>query len=43
MGQEECYGEQYGHTQSSTEPINQQYYTDGKNSHLFNFIYTFNT
>ncbi|KAM4572058.1 calcium-responsive transactivator-like [Fundulus diaphanus] len=29
MGQDEFYGEQYGHTQSSTEPINQQYYTDG--------------
>ncbi|XP_054901956.1 calcium-responsive transactivator-like [Poeciliopsis prolifica] len=29
MGQDECYGEQYGHTQSSTESINQQYYADG--------------
>ncbi|PWA31651.1 hypothetical protein CCH79_00006621, partial [Gambusia affinis] len=29
MGQDERYGEQYGHTQSSTEPINQQYYADG--------------
>ncbi|KAM4737108.1 calcium-responsive transactivator-like [Anableps anableps] len=29
MGQDECYGEHYGHTQSSTEPINQQYYADG--------------
>ncbi|XP_015235596.1 PREDICTED: calcium-responsive transactivator isoform X2 [Cyprinodon variegatus] len=31
MGQEEFYGEQYGHTQNSTELTNQQYYTDGKN------------
>lgn len=29
MGQEEFYGEQYGHTPSSSEPINQQYYPDG--------------
>ncbi|XP_029477569.1 calcium-responsive transactivator-like isoform X6 [Oncorhynchus nerka] len=29
MGQDEFYGEQYGHTQSSSEPINQQYYPDG--------------
>ncbi|KAK3519468.1 hypothetical protein QTP70_030631, partial [Hemibagrus guttatus] len=28
MGQEEFYGEQYGHTPSSSEPINQQYYPD---------------
>ncbi|XP_035594126.2 calcium-responsive transactivator-like isoform X5 [Oncorhynchus keta] len=30
MGQDEFYGEQYGHTQSSSEPINQQYYPDGQ-------------
>ncbi|XP_018612124.1 calcium-responsive transactivator-like isoform X1 [Scleropages formosus] len=29
MGQDEFYGEQYGHSQSSSEPINQQYYPDG--------------
>ncbi|XP_072552244.1 calcium-responsive transactivator-like isoform X1 [Salminus brasiliensis] len=29
MGQEEFYGEQYGHTASSSEPLNQQYYPDG--------------
>lgn len=29
MGQEEFYGEQYGHTQSSSEPVSQQYYSDG--------------
>lgn len=29
MGQEEFYGEQYGHAPSSSEPINQQYYPDG--------------
>ncbi|XP_072571823.1 calcium-responsive transactivator isoform X2 [Paramormyrops kingsleyae] len=28
-GQDEFYGEQYGHSQSSNEPINQQYYPDG--------------
>uniref|UniRef100_A0A8C6UZ05 SS18L1 subunit of BAF chromatin remodeling complex n=1 Tax=Neogobius melanostomus TaxID=47308 RepID=A0A8C6UZ05_9GOBI len=29
MGQDEFYGEQYGHTQNSSELINQQYYPDG--------------
>lgn len=29
LGQEEFYGGQYGHSQSSSEPINQQYYPDG--------------
>lgn len=33
MGQDEFYGEQYGHTQSSSEPINQQYYPDGNHAH----------
>lgn len=32
MGQDEFYGEQYGHTQSSSEPINQQYYPDGNHA-----------
>lgn len=32
MGQEEFYGEQYGHTPSSSEPINQQYYPDGNHT-----------
>lgn len=33
MGQDEFYGEQYGHTQSSSEPKNQQYYPDGNHAH----------
>ncbi|XP_015235599.1 PREDICTED: calcium-responsive transactivator isoform X5 [Cyprinodon variegatus] len=33
MGQEEFYGEQYGHTQNSTELTNQQYYTDDYSYH----------
>lgn len=33
MGQDEFYAEQYGHTQSSSEPINQQYYPDGNHAH----------
>ncbi|GAA6071451.1 calcium-responsive transactivator isoform X1, partial [Tachysurus ichikawai] len=35
MGQEEFYGEQYGHTPSSSEPINQQYYPDGHNEYSY--------
>lgn len=35
MGQDEFYGEQYGHTQSSSEPLNQQYYPDGNHAHHF--------
>ncbi|MED6241188.1 hypothetical protein ATANTOWER_002126 [Ataeniobius toweri] len=35
MGQDEFYGEQYGHTQSSTEPINQQYYADGPGEYAY--------
>ncbi|XP_041954655.1 calcium-responsive transactivator-like isoform X5 [Alosa sapidissima] len=31
-GQDEFYGEQYGHGQSSSEPINQQYYPDGNHA-----------
>uniref|UniRef100_A0A8C7XCY1 SS18L1 subunit of BAF chromatin remodeling complex n=1 Tax=Oryzias sinensis TaxID=183150 RepID=A0A8C7XCY1_9TELE len=30
LDQEEFYGEQYGHIQSSSEPLNQQYYADGE-------------
>lgn len=29
MGQDDFYGEQYGHTQSSREPKMRQYYPDG--------------
>lgn len=32
MGQEEFYGEQYGHTANSSEPTNQQYYPDGNHT-----------
>ncbi|XP_060792698.1 calcium-responsive transactivator-like [Neoarius graeffei] len=35
MGQEEFYGEQYGHTPSSSEPVNQQYYPDGHNEYSY--------
>ncbi|XP_013889138.1 calcium-responsive transactivator isoform X1 [Austrofundulus limnaeus] len=35
MGQDEFYGEQYGHTQSSNEPINQQYYADGHGEYAY--------
>uniref|UniRef100_A0A3Q1C4T4 SS18 N-terminal domain-containing protein n=1 Tax=Amphiprion ocellaris TaxID=80972 RepID=A0A3Q1C4T4_AMPOC len=35
MGQDEFYGEQYGHTQSSSEPINQQYYPDGHGEYAY--------
>ncbi|XP_053500000.1 calcium-responsive transactivator-like isoform X1 [Ictalurus furcatus] len=35
MGQEEFYGEQYGHTPSSSEPINQQYYPDGHSEYSY--------
>lgn len=40
MGQDEFYGEQYGHTQSSSEPINQQYYPDGNHASSINSIHT---
>ncbi|XP_074538465.1 calcium-responsive transactivator-like isoform X3 [Halichoeres trimaculatus] len=35
MGQDEFYGEQYGHTQSSSEPTNQQYYPDGHGEYSY--------
>uniref|UniRef100_A0A8C2CF04 SS18L1 subunit of BAF chromatin remodeling complex n=1 Tax=Cyprinus carpio TaxID=7962 RepID=A0A8C2CF04_CYPCA len=35
MGQEEFYGEQYGHTQSSSEPVSQQYYSDGHGDYSY--------
>ncbi|TSX72091.1 Calcium-responsive transactivator [Bagarius yarrelli] len=35
MGQEEFYGEQFGHTPSSSEPVNQQYYPDGHSEYSF--------
>ncbi|XP_041112652.1 calcium-responsive transactivator-like isoform X1 [Polyodon spathula] len=35
LGQEEFYGEQYGHSQSSSEPINQQYYPDGHGEYAY--------
>ncbi|XP_033486020.1 calcium-responsive transactivator-like isoform X4 [Epinephelus lanceolatus] len=35
MGQDEFYGEQYGHTQSSSEPINRQYYPDGHGEYSY--------
>ncbi|KAG5838413.1 calcium-responsive transactivator-like isoform X1 [Anguilla rostrata] len=35
MGQDEFYGEQYGHSQSSSEPINQQYYPDGHGDYSY--------
>ncbi|XP_016343812.1 calcium-responsive transactivator-like isoform X1 [Sinocyclocheilus anshuiensis] len=35
MGQEEFYGEQYGHTQSSSEPVSQQYYSDGHGEYSY--------
>ncbi|XP_061908109.1 calcium-responsive transactivator-like isoform X3 [Entelurus aequoreus] len=35
LGQNEFYGEQYGHTQSSSEPINQQYYPDGHGEYSY--------
>ncbi|XP_061760526.1 calcium-responsive transactivator-like isoform X4 [Nerophis ophidion] len=34
-GQNEFYGEHYGHTQSSSEPINQQYYPDGHGEYSY--------
>ncbi|XP_036387639.1 calcium-responsive transactivator-like [Megalops cyprinoides] len=34
-GQEEFYGEQYGHAQSSSEPVNQQYYPDGHGEYSY--------
>ncbi|XP_043092800.1 calcium-responsive transactivator-like isoform X2 [Puntigrus tetrazona] len=35
MGQEEFYGEQYGHTQSSSEPVSQHYYSDGHGEYSY--------
>ncbi|XP_067303095.1 calcium-responsive transactivator-like isoform X3 [Pseudorasbora parva] len=35
MGQEEFYGEQYGHTQSSSEPVSQQFYSDGHGEYSY--------
>ncbi|XP_061835600.1 calcium-responsive transactivator-like isoform X1 [Nerophis lumbriciformis] len=35
LGQNEFYGEQYGHTQSSSEPINQQYYPNGHGEYSY--------
>ncbi|PIO15550.1 hypothetical protein AB205_0093740 [Aquarana catesbeiana] len=35
IGQEEYYSEQYGHSQSSSEPISQQYYTDGHSEYAY--------
>ncbi|KAM6924547.1 calcium-responsive transactivator-like [Xenentodon cancila] len=35
MGQDEFYGEQYGHIQSTSEPINQQYYPDGHGEYSY--------
>ncbi|XP_048877595.1 calcium-responsive transactivator-like isoform X3 [Brienomyrus brachyistius] len=34
-GQDEFYGEPYGHSQSSNEPINQQYYSDGHGEYSY--------
>ncbi|XP_072305067.1 calcium-responsive transactivator-like isoform X2 [Eucyclogobius newberryi] len=35
MGEDKFYGEQYGHTQCSSEPINQQYYPDGHGEYSY--------
>ncbi|XP_010894979.1 calcium-responsive transactivator isoform X5 [Esox lucius] len=35
IGQDDFYGEQYGHTQSSSEPKNQQYYPDGHSEYSY--------
>ncbi|KAL1021469.1 hypothetical protein UPYG_G00013720 [Umbra pygmaea] len=35
IGQDDFYGEQYGHTQSSSEPKNQQYYPDGHGEYSY--------
>ncbi|KAF7210189.1 calcium-responsive transactivator isoform X3 [Nothobranchius furzeri] len=35
MGQDEFYGDQYGHTQSSRDPVNQQYYADGHGEYSY--------
>lgn len=43
MGQDEFYGEQYGHTQSSSEPINQQYYPDGNHARPLFLMHTAQT
>ncbi|KAJ8391898.1 hypothetical protein AAFF_G00083690 [Aldrovandia affinis] len=34
-GTDEFYGEQYGHAQSSSEPVNQQYYPDGHGEYSY--------
>ncbi|KAJ0064546.1 hypothetical protein NL108_009511, partial [Boleophthalmus pectinirostris] len=35
MGEDKVYGEQYRHTQSSSEPINPQYYPDGHGDYSY--------
>ncbi|XP_075427529.1 calcium-responsive transactivator isoform X6 [Ascaphus truei] len=35
LGQEEYYSEQYAHTQGSSEPMTQQYYTDGHGDYTY--------
>uniref|UniRef100_A0A3P9JC52 SS18L1 subunit of BAF chromatin remodeling complex n=1 Tax=Oryzias latipes TaxID=8090 RepID=A0A3P9JC52_ORYLA len=35
LDQEEFYGEQYGHIQSSSEPLNQQYHADGHGEYSY--------
>ncbi|XP_051516400.1 calcium-responsive transactivator-like isoform X3 [Myxocyprinus asiaticus] len=35
MGQDEFYSEQYGHAQSSSEPVSQQYYSDGHGEYSY--------
>ncbi|KAG8429983.1 hypothetical protein GDO86_018706 [Hymenochirus boettgeri] len=35
LGQDEYYSEQYGHSQASSEPMTQQYYTDGHSEYSY--------
>ncbi|XP_008317538.1 calcium-responsive transactivator isoform X2 [Cynoglossus semilaevis] len=35
VGQEEFYGDQFGHSQSSSEPANQQFYPDGHGEYAY--------
>ncbi|XP_053549068.1 calcium-responsive transactivator [Bombina bombina] len=35
LGQEEYYSEQYAHSQGSSEPMSQQYYTDGHSEYSY--------
>ncbi|XP_058143263.1 calcium-responsive transactivator [Dasypus novemcinctus] len=35
LGQEEYYGEQYGHSQSASEPLSQPYYPDGHGEYAY--------